>query len=94
MKQATAERPGTARLRPESDLARRTLTALRLLVERWSRGGLPVHEWDGCFAFLPKRLIDGSLATGSLMRRWHGQRWQYRRETDVEARSRVTDDAW
>ncbi|TIU87897.1 MAG: hypothetical protein E5W06_04145 [Mesorhizobium sp.] len=70
------------------------LKSLYMVAEHWSRGGLPVNEWGRYFALLPKRLIDGCSATGALMRRWRGDRWEYRHETDAETEARIYDEAW
>ena len=42
-------------------------------------------RWEPCYVFFRKRLIDGSYATGALMRRRVGGEWQYRRQTEEEA---------
>ncbi|RWA85824.1 hypothetical protein [Mesorhizobium sp.] len=65
-----------------------------MVAEYWSHGGLSVYEWGRHFALVPKRLIDGSWATGALMRRQRGDRWEYRHETDAETEARIYDEAW
>ena len=52
-----------------------------------------MSEWRSCFCFFAKRLIDGSKASGHLMKRWVAGAWQYRRETDDEQLERVSREA-
>jgi hypothetical protein len=45
---------------------------------------LKTTEWEHCYVFFPKTLIDGTRARGELMRRRVNGQWQYRRPTDEE----------
>jgi hypothetical protein len=42
-------------------------------------------EWQHCYVFFEKTLIDGTRASGELMRRRVKGQWQYRRMTEEEA---------
>ena len=42
-------------------------------------------EWEHCYVFLEKTLIDGTCASGELMRRRVKGEWQYRRPTKEES---------
>ena len=46
-------------------------------------------EWEHCYVFLEKTLIDGTCASGDLMRRRVNGEWQYRRPTEKEAGGRI-----
>jgi hypothetical protein len=39
-------------------------------------------EWEHCYVFLEKTLIDGTRESGDLMRRRVNGEWQYRRPTE------------
>ncbi|MGZ3409636.1 MAG: hypothetical protein ACXWJW_02760 [Xanthobacteraceae bacterium] len=52
-------------------------------------------EWRKCEAlFFSKLLIDGTSATGPLMRRKVDGKWQYRKLTPDEESERLADVAW
>jgi hypothetical protein len=42
-------------------------------------------EWEYCYVFIEKTLMDGMRASGELMRRRVNGQWQYRRPTEQEA---------
>ena len=42
-------------------------------------------EWEHCYVFLEKTLIDGTRESGELMRRRVKGEWQYRRPTKEES---------
>jgi hypothetical protein len=43
-----------------------------------------ITEWEHCYVSFPKRLNDGTRASGELMRRRVNGQWQYRRPTERE----------
>lgn len=46
-------------------------------------------QWQHCYVWFARQLIDGTWARGDLMRRRVNGRWQYRRPTEAE-----TADEW
>lgn len=50
-------------------------------------------DWHETSVWRRVRLLDGSLASGTLMRTWRG-RWIYRRPTPAELQDREDRMAW
>ena len=47
-----------------------------------------------CYTFFRKKLIDGQLARGPLMRRKVDGRWEYRKMTPEEEAEYMNIEAW
>jgi hypothetical protein len=70
------------RMRPCAD--RRTSPLFRFSRFFKTRSHGSPTEWRHCYALLRKRLIDGTEASGELMRRRVTGEWQYRRPIPEE----------
>lgn len=51
-------------------------------------------EWQHYTCFFKKRLLDGTWASGRLMRRKVNGEWQYRKPTDEELFEKFSREAW
>lgn len=63
----------------------------RLLAVAWPG---PSQGWSPHIAWRDVPFVDGETARGTMMRRYFGGRWQYRRMTNDEQIDAVIDRTW